>query len=123
MKNVLKIGVLVLLAMLVFGCSKGPEIADTLIENEFRHAWKSIHGESGQKGYRWKLTSMKIGNKTVNEQGTRAKVKIFFKYLDASGKNLERTGSFVFHRKGKSWELEDRNARNMSSSTRYHITP
>ncbi|HCY85637.1 MAG TPA: hypothetical protein DHV36_10930 [Desulfobacteraceae bacterium] len=113
-----------LLALLgLSACSGGPDISESLIESEFRHAWYSIHGKNGEKGYRWKLVSFKPGKVELKKNETSAIVSIFFTYTDASGKEFQRRGKFTYLKKGKSWELEDRFARSTSSSTRYQITP
>nr|WP_320016482.1 hypothetical protein [uncultured Desulfobacter sp.] len=110
-------------ALLIGGCSKNLEISNETIENEIRYAWKSIHGESGQKGYRWKLDNVRPIKKTYNDKRNKVRVEVLFKYRDAANKPLERSVDFIFYLKGKTWRLEDRDARNMSSSTRYNITP
>lgn len=122
-KTGMKILIWLMAALLIWGCSKGPEITDATVEKEIRHAWKSIHGKSGQKGYRWKLDDLRIMKRTYNDKWNKVKVKVFFKYRDAANKHLERSVPFTFLLKGETWELEDRNARSMSSATRYNITP
>jgi hypothetical protein len=104
-------------------CSGGADLPESLIESEIRHAWYSIHGKNGEKGYRWKLVSLKVGKPELKKDEKKASVTVFFTYVDTSGKEQNRRGKFTFLKKGKSWELEDRSARSTSSSTRYLITP
>ena len=113
----------IILCLGLTACSSGPEIPDQVIEKEFRHAWYSIHGENGQKGYRWKLVSLKISKVNVKSEKKTASVSIAFTYTDAAKKSQNRRGKFTFLKKGDTWEIEDRGARSMTSTTRYQITP
>ncbi len=113
----------IILCLGLTACSSGPEIPDQVIEKEFRHAWYSIHGENGQKGYRWKLISLKISKVNVKSDKKTASVSIAFTYTDAAKKSQNRRGKFTFLKKGDTWEIEDRGARSMTSTTRYQITP
>ncbi|MCG8617336.1 MAG: hypothetical protein MI802_14040 [Desulfobacterales bacterium] len=126
-KPVSLVSVIIALSLLsllgLTGCSGAPDIPESLIESEFRHAWYSIHGKNGEKGYRWKLVSLKPGKPELKKDKKNASVTIFFTYVDTTGKEQDRRGKFTFLQKGRSWELEDRSARSASSSTRYHITP
>ena len=123
-KLVVFVGVIFALSLMgLQACSGGPEISEALVESEFRHAWYAIHGKNGEKGYRWKLISLKVGKVEPKKDKKSAKVSISFTYTDTSGKELQRQGGFTFLKKGDSWELEDRFARSTSSKTRYQITP
>ena len=113
----------IILCLGLAACSSGPEIPDKVVEKEFRHAWYAIHGENGQKGYRWKLVSLKTSKINVKPKKNTAVVSIAFTYMDAAGKSYNRRGKFNFLKKGNTWEIEDRGARSMTSSTRYQITP
>jgi hypothetical protein len=109
--------------LIILGCSSSSQPSDELIEKEFRHAWYSIHGTSGQKAYRWKLLKVHILKVTPDENGKKAKANILFTYVDLKNQTLDRRDDFVFYKKGDTWELEDRDARDMSSKTRHIITP
>ncbi len=113
----------IILCLGLAACSSGPEIPDQVVEKEFRHAWYSIHGKNGQKGYRWKLVSLKVSKVNVKSDKKTATVGIAFTYTDAAKKSHDRRGKFTFLKKGDTWEIEDRGARSMTSTTRYQITP
>ena len=104
------------------GCdsSRGPKNA--VIESEFRHAWHAIHGEAGEKGYGWKLQQIEIGGITVDHDAGTAKVSLKFTYQGSAG-IVSKTGDFEFRRFGDKWEIDDRDAKSSTSSTRFQMTP
>jgi len=96
--------------------------SNALIENEFRHAWYSIHGQHGEKGYNWLLTDLQIGGVSVDSEAGTARATIKFTYR-TWGEMITKSGTFVFNKFGDKWEIEDRDARDITSSTRFQMTP
>jgi len=106
----------------ITGCGLNDRPSGSVIESEFRHAWYAIHGESGEKGYHWKLQQLEIGGISADRDAGTAKVSIKFTY-EVSGRPVTKTGDFVFRRFGDKWEIDDREGKDSFSPTRFQMTP
>jgi len=104
-KTAFVLGIAFMLAVIT-GCASKDQPSNTVVESEFRHAWYAIHGESGEKGYHWKLQQVEIGGVSSDKNAGTAKASIKFTYED-SGRPVTKTGDFVFRRFGDKWEIED----------------
>lgn len=106
----------------MMSCETTSKPSKSIIESEFKHAWYSLHGEHGEKGYGWELISLQIGKIKIEPKTNIAKVTITYTYK-ANGGITVKTGKFIFIKLNGEWQIEDRDARNPDSSTRYQMTP
>jgi len=112
-----------LLFVSLTGCSKSNgKPSREIIESEFRHAWYAIHGEMGEKGYRWKLDKLKVGDIFLEPQGNIARVTITYTY-EAYGSPVTKTIKFKYLKVDKAWQIEDRDGKDHQSTTTYNMTP
>lgn len=107
------------------GCSK-QKLEKSVVESEFRHAWAAVHGENGDKGlWRRKLEDCKVVDVTPGDTANHATAIIIYTYRSwqSFGHSETKTGQFKYIKLGDSWQIEDRDGKEASSSTRWQITP
>jgi len=119
--QVLMIGFLI---SIILGCGGSNKPSEEVIESEFQHVWYAIHGEFGEKERwgGWHLQQIEIGDVTVGDVATSANANITFTYLK-DGSRVTKSGVFVFRLFDGNWEIDDREGKDLSSSTTYKLTP